>query len=125
MPKSLLTWMLASLLVVNLVAGCAAPVIRDTVKRSTVAPTAAPQMAETPLGAPAERRRPPAVDPAATPASEAPAVQPAATPAPKPPRGTWGLEVANRVQPEAVEAILAALNGAAMPSETVTGQGGS
>ena len=49
MPKSLLTRMLTPLLAVILVAGCAGPVIDDGVKRSTVAPTAAPEMAETPL----------------------------------------------------------------------------
>ena len=76
-------------------------------------------MAETPLGAQAESGDPPAVEPAATQVSEAPAVEPAATPAPKPPRGTWGLEVGSGVQPEAVDAVLTALNGASMPSETV------
>ena len=46
--------MFASLLAVLLVAGCAGPVRDTVVKRSTVAPTAAPEMAETPLGAQAE-----------------------------------------------------------------------
>jgi poly-gamma-glutamate synthesis protein (capsule biosynthesis protein) len=119
MPKSLLTQMLVSLLVVILVTGCAAPVIRDTVKRSTVAPTAAPEMAETPLGAQAESGDPPAVKPASTQVSEAPVVELAATPAPKPPRGTWGFKAGSGVQPEAVEAVLATLNGAGTQSETV------
>ena len=83
------------------------------------APTAAPELAETPPGAQAESGDPSAVEPAATPVSEAPAVEPAATPAPKPPRGTWGVEAGSGVQQETVEAVLAALNGAGTPSETV------
>ena len=118
-PKSLLTRMLTPLLAVILVAGCAGPVIDDGVKRSTVAPTAAPEMAETPIGAQAESGDLPAVEPAATQASESTTGALAATPAPKPPRGTWGLEVGSGVQPEAVDAVLAALNGAGTPSETV------
>ena len=120
MPKSSLTWMLTSLLAVILLSGCAGPVRDTVVKRSTVAPIgAAPEMAETPLGAQAESGDPSAVEPAATPVSEAPAVEPAATPAPKPPRGTWGVEVGSGVQPQAIDAVLTALNGASMPSETV------
>jgi len=121
--KSLLPWMLTSLLVVILLAACAGPVIDDGMKRSTVAPigapTAAPESEEAPIGAQAETAEPPAVDPAATPASEATAVPHAATPAPKPPRGTWGVEVGSGVQQETAEVVLAALNGAGTPSETV------
>ena len=119
MPTSLHIRVFASLLAVILLSGCAGPVHDTVVKRSTVAPTAAPELAETPLGAQAESGDPPAVEPAATPVSEAPAVEPAATPAPKPPRGTWGLEVGSGVQPQAIDAVLTALNGASMPSETV------
>ena len=123
MPTSLHTRVFASLLAVILFSGCAGPVRDTVVKRSTVAsigaPTAAPEMAETPLGAQAESGDPSAVEPAATQVSEAPAVEPAATPAPKPPRGTWGVEVGSGVQPQAIDAVLTALNGAGMPSETV------
>jgi hypothetical protein len=111
-----------SLLVGLLVAGCAGPVRDTVVKRSTVAPTATPDVAETLIDAQAETAEPPAVDPAATPASEATAAPLSATPAPKPPRGTWGVEVGSGLRQEAVEAILAALNGAGTPSETVLGK---
>ena len=119
MRTSLLTWAVTSLLVAILVAGCAAPVLREPVKRSTVAPTAAPAPAETPIGARAESGDSAVVEPAATQVSEAPVVEPAATPAPKPPRGTWGLKAGSGVQPEVVQAILAALNGVGTQSETV------
>jgi hypothetical protein len=118
-PTSLHIRVFASLLAVTLLSACAGPVSDTVVKRSTVAPTTAPEMAETPLDAQAESGNPPAVEPAATQVSEAPAGQPAATPAPKPPRGTWGLEAGSGVQPEAIDAVLSALNGASMPSETV------
>jgi poly-gamma-glutamate synthesis protein (capsule biosynthesis protein) len=110
---------LTSILAIILIAGCAGPVRDTVVKRSTVAPTTAPEPAETPIGAPAETAEPPASDPAATPASEATAVPHAATPAPKPARGTWGVEVGSGVQQESVEAVLAVLNGAGTPAETV------
>ena len=119
MPTSLHIRVFASLLAVILLSGCAGPVRDTVVKRSTVAPTAVPEVAETPSGAQAESREPAAVEPAATLASEAPAVEPAATPAPKPPRGTWGLEVGSGVQPQAIDAVPIALNGASIPSETV------
>jgi hypothetical protein len=122
-PTSLHTRVFASLLAVILFSGCAGPVHDTVVKRSTVAsigaPTAAPGLAETPPSAQAESADPSAVEPAATQVSEALAVEPAATPAPKPPRGTWGLEVGQGVQPQAIDAVLTALNGASMPSETV------
>ena len=100
-------------MVVILVAGCAGPVIEDGVKRATVAPTAAPEATEIPIDVPAEGGKP-------TDAQPSTAVAPAATPASKPPRGTWGVEVGSDVQPEAIEAVLAALSAAGMPAETVT-----
>ena len=109
----------AAILAVVLAAGCAGPVIDEGVKRSTVAPTTAPDW-QNPIGT--GRERDPAIVGTATKISEPTAVPPAATPAPKPPRGTWGLEAGNGVQPEAVEAILASLNGAGMKAETVTGE---
>jgi len=114
--------MFASLLAVILVSGCAGSVRDTVVKRSTVAPIAAPEVAEPQSGAQDDTSEPQAVESAATPAPEASAVPPAATPAPRPPRGTWGLETGSGVQQEAFEPILAALNGAGMPAETVTGK---
>ncbi len=76
-------------------------------------------MAETLIEAQGETSEPTDVESVATPVSEATAVPPAATPAPKPPRGTWGLEVGSAVQQEAVDAVLATLNGAGTQSETV------
>jgi poly-gamma-glutamate synthesis protein (capsule biosynthesis protein) len=120
-----LSRILTFVLVVILIAGCGGPLVDDGVKRSTVAPTAAPEQAGAPAAAPADAADattiPPAATqpPRATPGSEPTAVPPAATPAPAPPRGTWGLAVGNGVQPAAVAAVLAALNGAGMPAESV------
>jgi hypothetical protein len=117
---TVLVRILTSLLVVVMISGCSGPVIGAGVKRSTVAPVSTPEPASTPILAPTTISEPTTVHPKAT--SAPTTVHPAATPAPKPPRGTWGLESGNDVQPEAVAALLTVLNGAGMKAESVTGE---
>lgn len=119
--NSKLIRILPCLLVLALVSGCAGPLVSDGVKRSTVGPVSTPEPVAEPILALTDTVASTTSVPEAPPAPTA--VRPAATPAPKPPRGTWGLETGDGVQPEAADALLTLLDGAGMKAEAVTGAG--